>query len=342
MIDLMPDEDQDALVEWVREVLEKELPRTRLLTSDAHDPAIAELMPRLGALGWFRLDGGDEPGPRYVDEVLLFRELGRRLVPGPLIATTIAADLAARVGNERLAGALAAGESLAGLAERVDDGRVLVLGSVPVDYLLVVDSRREELTLVRCSDLPAVDLVPSIDPFHDVALVSASVVSASLDEHCPAPVAVAGEFGPALLAHARLITAAYLAGLAEGARDDSAAYAKERVQFGKPIAVFQAVKHRCADNALRAEAAWAQTIVAALRLAQVPVADAALDVDVAKIIAADAAVLNARDNIQNHGGMGYTAENLAHLYLKRAHVLVNVFGDTRSFTDRLLESTPSW
>jgi alkylation response protein AidB-like acyl-CoA dehydrogenase len=333
MIDLMPDEDQDALVDWVREILEKELPRTRLLTSDAHDPAIAELMPRIGALGWFRLAGADEPGPRYVDEVLLFRELGRRLVPGPLIATTIAADLAVRVGNDELAGALAAGESLAGLAERLEDGRVLVLGSVPVDYLLVADSRRTELTLVKYSDLPGVDLVGSIDPFHDVAFVAAS-----LDE----PVAVAGEFGPLLLAHARLITAAYLTGLAEGARDDSAAYAKERVQFGKPIAVFQAVKHRCADNALRAEAAWAQTIVAALRLAQAPVADAALDVDVAKIVAADAAVLNARDNIQNHGGMGYTAENLAHLYLKRAHVLVNVFGDARSFTDTLLESTPSW
>jgi alkylation response protein AidB-like acyl-CoA dehydrogenase len=334
MIDLMPDEDQDALVEWVRDILEKELPRTRLLTSDAHDTAVAELMPRIGALGWFRLAGEDDtPGPRYVDEILLFRELGRYLVPGPLIATTIAADLAALVGNEDLAGALAAGTSLAGLAERIDDERVLVLGSVPVDYLLVVDSRRAELTLVRYSDLPGHDLVASIDPFHDVA-----IVEASFDE----PVAAAGEFGPRLLAHARLITAAYLTGLAEGARDDSAAYTTQRVQFGTPIAVFQAVKHRCADNAVRAEAAWAQTIVAALRLAQAPVADAALDVNVAKIISGDAAVLSARDNIQNHGGMGYTAENLAHLYLKRAHVLVNVFGDARSFTGTLLESTPSW
>jgi alkylation response protein AidB-like acyl-CoA dehydrogenase len=82
--------------------------------------------------------------------------------------------------------------------------------------------------------------------------------------------------------------------------------------------------------------------VAALRLGDVAVADAELDIAVAKVVAGDSAVRNARDNIQNHGGMGYTAENLAHLYLKRAHVLVNVFGDARSFTGFLLERSPSW
>ena len=333
MIDLMPDDEQEVLVRWVRDFLDRELPRSSLLVSDVHDPAVAALMAKIGELGWFRLSGGDEEAPRFVDEALLFRELGRYLVPGPVIATTVAAQLAAASGNDALAGSLGSGHSLAGLAERLDGGQLMVLNAGPADYLLVVDSRTGDLALVKNSDLPGHELVPSIDPFHEMA-----IVEAGFNE----PMASVGESAAALLAHARLLTAAYLTGLAEAACDDSAAYAKERVQFGKPIAVFQAVKHRCADNALRAEAAWAQTLVAALRLRDAGVPDAELDIAVAKVVAGDSAVRNARDNIQNHGGIGYTAENLAHLYLKRAHVLVNVFGDARSFTGILLERSPSW
>jgi alkylation response protein AidB-like acyl-CoA dehydrogenase len=333
VIDLIPDADQEALIEWVRDFLDKELPRNGLLTSDVHDPAIAELMPRIGQLGWFRLAGADGDGPSFADEALLFRELGRHLVPGPLISTTIAADLAARGGNEALAESFATGRSLAGLAEFVDGERLMILGGAPVDHLLVVDPRGGGLSVVEYSGVPDHRFTPSIDPFHEIAFVEGPLA---------APVVTAGEHAAEVLAHARLLLAAYLTGLAEGARDDSAAYAGERVQFGKPIAVFQAVKHRCADNAVRAEAAWASTVVAALRLGDVPVADAELDVAVAKIVAGDSAVRNGRDNIQNHGGMGYTFENLAHLYLKRAHVLINVLGDTRSFTEFLLDSTPAW
>jgi alkylation response protein AidB-like acyl-CoA dehydrogenase len=333
VIDLMPDEEQETLIGWVRDFLDRELPRGGLLRSDVHDPAIAALLPRMGELGWFGL--GD-PGstPRYADEVLLFRELGRHLVPGPLIATTIAAEVAEASGDQALAASFRSGQALAGLSERGADGRLMVLNAALVGYLLVIDATVGEIALVKPSDLPDHDFVASIDPFHEIAFID--------DEPGPPPLAVAGDATASVLAYARLLAAAYLTGLAEGARDDSAAYAKERVQFGKPIAVFQAVKHRCADNALRAEAAWAQTVVAALRLGQVPVADAELDVAAAKVVAGDSAIRNARDNIQNHGGMGYTAENLAHLYLKRAHTLAAVLGDARSFTGCLLDRGATW
>jgi alkylation response protein AidB-like acyl-CoA dehydrogenase len=333
VIDLMPDEEQETLIGWVRDFLDRELPRGGLLRSDVHDPAIAALLPRMGELGWFGL--GD-PGstPRYADEVLLFRELGRHLVPGPLIATTIAAEVAEASGDQALAASFRSGQALAGLSERGADGRLMVLNAALVGYLLVIDATVGEIALVKPSDLPDHDFVASIDPFHEIAFID--------DEPGPPPLAVAGDATASVLAYARLLAAAYLTGLAEGARDDSAAYAKERVQFGKPIAVFQAVKHRCADNALRAEAAWAQTVVAALRLGQVPVADAELDVAAAKVVAGDSAIRNARDNIQNHGGMGYTAENLAHLYLKRAHTLAAVLGDARSFTGCLLDCGATW
>jgi alkylation response protein AidB-like acyl-CoA dehydrogenase len=332
VIDLMPDDEQEALIGWVRDFLDRELPLAGLLRSGVHDPSIAALLPRMGELGWFGLA---EPGapPRYVDEALLFRELGRHLVPGPVIATTIAAQVAEVSGDRELAGSLRCGQALAGLCERQADGRIFILNGAPVGYLLMVDVAASEIGLVKPSDLPDHEFAASIDPFHEIAFADAALLQ---------PLATAGDATASVLAHARLLTAAYLSGLAEGARDDSAGYAKERVQFGKPIAVFQAVKHRCADNALRAEAAWAQTVVAGLRLGQVPVAEAELDVAAAKVIAGDSAIRNARDNIQNHGGMGYTAENLAHLYLKRAHTLAAVFGDARSFTDCLLERGASW
>lgn len=333
MIDLMPDDEQETLIGWVRDFLDRELPRGGLLRSDVHDPSIAELLPRMGELGWFGL-GDQDPAPRYVDEALLFRELGRHLVPGPLIATTIAAQVAEFSGDRALADSFRSGQELAGLSERGADGRLMVLNAAPVGYLLVVDAAADEIALVKPSDLPDHEFVACIDPFHEIAFID--------DQPGPPPLAAAGDAAASVLAHARLLAAAYLTGLAEGARDDSAAYAKERVQFGKPIAVFQAVKHRCADNALRAEAAWAQTVVAALRLGQVRVADAELDVAAAKVVAGDSAIRNARDNIQNHGGMGYTAENLAHLYLKRAHLLASVFGDARSFTGCLLDHGASW
>src|SRR5260370_34319974 len=102
VIDLMPDDEQDTLIGWVRDFLDRELPRSGLLRSHVHDPSIAALLPRMGELGWFGLG---EPGapPRYADEVVLFRELGRHLVPGPLIATTIAAEVAQSSGNPALA-----------------------------------------------------------------------------------------------------------------------------------------------------------------------------------------------------------------------------------------------
>ena len=332
VIDLMPDDEQETLIGWVRGFLDRELPRSGLLRSGVHDPSVAALLPRMGELGWFGL-GDAGAAPRYVDEALLFRELGRHLVPGPLIATTIAAQVAEVSGDRALADSFRSGRELAGLSERGADGRLMVLSAAPAGYLLVVDPAAAEIGLVKHSDLPGHAFGASIDPFHEIAFI---------DDQPGPPLAAAGDATASVLAHARLLAAAYLTGLAEGARDDSAAYAKERVQFGKPIAVFQAVKHRCADCALRAEAAWAQTVVAALRLGQVPVADAELEVAAAKVVAGDSAIRNARDNIQNHGGMGYAAENLAHLYLKRAHTLAAVLGDARSFTACLLGRGATW
>src|SRR4029453_4482295 len=111
-------------------------------------------------------------------------------------------------------------------------------------------------------------------------------------------------------------------------------YAKVRRQFGKPIGTFQAIKHRCADMAVRAEVARAMVTYAAGALAEGE-PDVARHGAMAKTLAGGAAIANATDNIQNHGGMGYTWESDAHLYLKRARLLEHCFGTRTAHLDAL-------
>ena len=128
-----------------------------------------------------------------------------------------------------------------------------------------------------------------------------------------------------------------LVGIAEAARDQAAAYAVERMQFGKPIGVFQAVKHRCADMAVRCEAGWSQTCYAALALRDGE-RDAAFQVSVAKHLAGEAAEENAAANVQIHGGYGYTTEYDAHVLVKRAQVLRALAGAPRWHLRRVLDA----
>jgi alkylation response protein AidB-like acyl-CoA dehydrogenase len=338
MIDLTPTDEQDDMISWAGGLLDQELPAEQLMMTDLQSFPVVELAGRLAQMGWFGFSAAADQGGaglRLVDEALMFRELGRRIVPGPLLSTTLAARVAVASGSLAVAADLIGGKRLAGLAEVRTGGDVVVWDAGPADYLLVVDANRSRLSLISTDGLPATSFADSIDPFYRLATLEAAQL--------PQPIAcVEDADAEGLLGHGRVLVAAVLTGLAEGARDHSAAYAKERVQFGKPIGAFQAVKHRCADTALRAEAAWAQTAVAAIRLADLGPEMAQVDVAAAKVVAGDAAIRNARDNIQNHGGLGYTAENEAHLFLKRSHILANTLGDARSLTGILLDGACSW
>jgi alkylation response protein AidB-like acyl-CoA dehydrogenase len=132
-----------------------------------------------------------------------------------------------------------------------------------------------------------------------------------------------------------VLAAASLTGIAEATRDISAAHAVSRVQFDRPIGANQAVKHPCADMAVRAELAWAQTLFAALTTDERR-EDAEFHAVAAKVVAADAAERNAAATVQVLGGMGFTFEHDANLYLKRAYVLGHAFGDTRDALSRLI------
>ena len=135
--------------------------------------------------------------------------------------------------------------------------------------------------------------------------------------------------GPTLLDRARVLAAAEQLGIIEAVRDMSAAYATTRVQFGKPIGTFQAVKHRCADMAVAAYSTIGQVFQAAL-MVQAGAPDAAFHAAAAFVIATEGAKTSTADNIQNHGAIGFTWEHSAHLFLKRSLLLERMWGGQRA------------
>lgn len=343
-MDLMPTPDQDAIRDSVRAFIETELPmpRVRALV-DAPAAAYAELWRGAAALGFFGLGlpealGG--AGYALTEEMVLFEELGRALAPGPWLGTVLAAHALARGGAEAhgpLAEVIAGERRVAACidpwggpldlrGDRVSGTRRAVLGAGLAEAFVVVADAT--VLFVPLGDGVVVEVMPSLDatnPIGTVALRNAHCVVLTRDAASAA----------ALRQTATVLSCADAVGGIARTVEMSVEYAKVRHQFGKPIGSFQAVKHRCADMAVRAEVARAATTYAT-----VSVRDAAPDADfqaaVAKVLAADAYLRNSADNVQNHGGMGFTWECDAHLYVKRARVFDATLGARRTQLDALV------
>jgi alkylation response protein AidB-like acyl-CoA dehydrogenase len=112
------------------------------------------------------------------------------------------------------------------------------------------------------------------------------------------------------------------------------AYAKERMQFDRPIGGFQAIKHLCADMLVRTEVARAAVYAAGAHLDEAAaLPDIERAISTAKLLAGVAAIANGKSATQVHGGMGFTWEVDVHLYLKRAWVLDTHFGSSDTHAD---------
>jgi alkylation response protein AidB-like acyl-CoA dehydrogenase len=243
-------------------------------------------------------------GLGLTEAVLVFEELGRAAVPGPVVASHLAAGLVdGAADGSAVVGAIER-PAVALLVEHLDDLDVLV--AIDDDGVHVVDPA--EL------DGRPVEPMDPLTPMHEVA------------ELPPGEQIGGPEVAAAWRREGATLTAALLLGLADGATSLAVAYAKEREQFGRPIGSFQAVKHLCADMLTRSELARSAVYAAAVTLDGRGVNDPARMVSAAKITAGEAATVNGRSCIQVHGGMGFTAEVDAHLYLKRALVLDTWFG----------------
>ncbi|MFZ4517328.1 MAG: acyl-CoA dehydrogenase family protein [Microthrixaceae bacterium] len=326
---LLPTDEQDEIVATVRSQLEADFDLHALAARDGAASVVdRDLWRRCAELGWFGL-GLEESlggvGYGLVEEALLFAELGSHATPGPFLATVLGARLAAEAGAGEVAASIVGGESVVALAEAEGD-RLRVTDHGDADLLLVVGDDGAALVATAGLELRP---EPSLDVHVPLATVDAAAARAA------APVARITDAG-ALLLRGTVLVAAELAGIATATAEQSNQYAKDREQFGVPVGSFQAVKHRCADMAVRAEAATSMVRYAALAVRD-GLADAPFHAHAARAVAGDAAVENAQVNVQNHGGIGFTWEHTAHRYVTRAQVLVRTLGDRTGHLGALLE-----
>ncbi|MFJ8019411.1 acyl-CoA dehydrogenase family protein [Streptomyces sp. NPDC096311] len=336
-MDLLPSSDQLELVAVASEFCREQLPVSAIRDRQDEPTAITRKLwsaaAELGLLGVSASEESQGLGLQLDDEVLLFRELGRRLVPGPLVSSVLGARVAMLAGRGDLARSIVVGETLVGLARRRDgvpgdggpvSGGFDFLDATDAEYVLVVEPGYAGL--VETERLGGIESAGCIDPGTRLATAVLDEVSLS----CWVPT----DDDPVRL-RGLVLASALQAGIAEAVRDQAVEHACNRVQFGRAIGVNQAIKHACADMAVAAEAAWQQTVFAAVSLSSA-LPDAEFQVLAAKTVAGRAAIDGAEANIQIHGGMGFTDEHDAHLYLKRARVLDQFFGSPRDHLKELL------
>jgi len=342
-MDLLPTDEQSEIVATVRSQLESDFSLNDLAARDGEASIIDPgLWARCAELGWFALglaesDGGIGYG--LVEEALLFGELGAHCTPGPFLATVLAAHVTAASGSAELVEKVTSGEVRVALVEPDGGGQgspSLTPGAVHGTFR-ATDYGDAQLGLALSGDQAAVvsledaaaNPVASLDPLVPLATVE-------LDT---APLAFSDD--PATGLRATILTAALLAGIAKATAEQSTEYAKDREQFGRPVGSFQAVKHRCADMAVRADAAEQLTHLAALAVAGGH-DDDQFQAEAARVVAADAAIANAEVNVQNHGGIGFTWEHTAHRYVTRARMWNSSAGDRRSHLSAFLaEQAPA-
>lgn len=247
-------------------------------------------------------------GGELADAAAVLEELGRGLVPTPLFATTLAelGLMAAEDPDTDTLERLAAGVSIGTVA--FDPGYV-VNGDI-ADLVLSVDDGR----VLRWTDVTTRRVTP-LDPTRRMAQVTAGATSAVGQD-------------PGLADFAAILLAAEQIGAATRCLQLTVEYSKERVQFGRPIGSFQALKHRMADLYVSVESA--RTVVAEAVTNPTSVGAAR-----ARLAATEAFCTVAGEGIQLHGGIAITWEHDMHLYFKRAHSSAQLLGPPREQIRRL-------
>lgn len=326
-MDLMPGAEEEEVARAAAAYLSGEMPvsRCRQAGADSLDPARRR---EIAALGWFGLSLSEEDGGvglSAVDDVMLFVEAGRFLAPLALLATALCARAAAQGGQGVLAAGIMAGERQAALAvvEPQDPDRLRLFDWKGATLALLVEPGGASVFALDGEAVTPLDCL-------DKTVSMGTVARASLPS-------LAASEGGRVAQSGMLNAAAMLVGMAEAELAMIVDYAKIRETFGRPIGAYQAVRHPCADMAVRCEAARAQLYAAAVALRDGR-PDATAQIEAAKLLANTAAVRNADGNIQLHGGIAVTMEHDAHLYMKRANLLARLFGQDRALLARLLDA----
>ncbi|MFG2328335.1 acyl-CoA dehydrogenase [Streptomyces sp. NPDC048604] len=298
-------------------------------------PAHWDALAGQGLLGVHLPEEHGGGGGTLVDLAVVLEEAGRAVLPGPYLPHVLAAEMLRRAGLGALVADLAAGRRTAAVAlgtgtlAAAPDGAggLLLSGAAPPVLagaqadLLILAAEGPDGTVWAAvdADALAVRVHDSADPTRPTAEVLADSV--------PVPPDRVLRIGPGLVGDlAAVLHAADACGTAGRALETAAEYAKVREQFGRPIGQFQGVKHLCAEMLVRVEQARALTWDAALAADGAPDDARALTAALAASVALDAAYTCAKDCIQILGGIGFTWEHDAHLYLRRAVVARQLLG----------------
>jgi len=355
-------EEQEELRRTIRRFLDDKSPSTevrRLMeTPEGYDEAVWKQMGQeLGLQGLAIPEEYGGQGFTWVELGIVLEETGRALLCSPFLSTVIAATAIQNSGDaeqqKALLPGIASGETIATFAyAEPDKGWALEdisLEATPKDggYVLngsktyVIDGGIANVIAVAAR-LPGTSGPDGIGLFTvsgdadrltraplDALDLTRKLARLDFNGVAATPLGEPGKASPVVertLNHIAVALAAEMCGGAQSALDMAVQYAKDRVQFGRPIGSFQAIKHMCANMLLQVESAKT-AMYYALWVAAANDPDLPIAAPMAKAYAADAFFKVACDNIQVHGGIGFTWEHDAHLYYRRAKSSEIMFGD---------------
>ncbi|BCZ21766.1 acyl-CoA dehydrogenase family protein [Mycobacterium senriense] len=366
-MDFTVSDEQRMLLESSRKLLARESPinRVRELADDGHgyDERVWQLGAELGWAGLLIAEEYDGLGRDLVDVALIAEEHGRTVQPGPLIGNTLAAVAISQSGRDDLRSGilplLASGRGVAAWAfaesrqpwdadgvctvatEHTDGFRlsgvkVAVQDADGAGWIVVtaqLGGRLAQFLVDRQAAGIVVRQQRTLDITRqlDEVVFDDAVVPASALLH-------AGEAAEAAVAHQNrcgaVLVSADNIGVGEAVLEMTVQYAKLRVQFGRPIGSFQAVKHKCATMRMWLQASKAATYYAAMAVAA-EADDAQEAASVAKAYTSSAIAALTSEALQVHGGIGFTWEHDLHLYHRRAKANQVLFGDPYLHHERL-------
>ncbi len=365
-MDLGLSEEQDLLKNFARDFLEKECPEKHVREMEEDEKGYSpELWKKMAEQGWHGLIIPEEHGGSgmgYIDLVILIEEFGRALVPGPFIPTAVGGAIALLEGGsdeqkKQYLPKIASGEQIWTLAfteptarfdaegvelEAKAEGDDFVLngtklfirdvdtsdfmmvvartkkGKNPEDgiTLLIVDSKSKGISTTELKTIAS-------DKQHEVKFENVKAPKANVVGQVDKGWSVMRN----IARRATVIECAYLVGLAQKDFEISVQYAKDRIQFGRPIGSFQAIQHKAADMVTDVDGARFITYKAAWSVAE-DTDEADMDVHMAKAWCSEATRRVVAHGQQIHGGVGFTKEYIIQLYFRRQKASELAWGDT--------------
>jgi alkylation response protein AidB-like acyl-CoA dehydrogenase len=351
-------EEQEELRRTVRSFLEQKSPsaevRRLMETTEGYDPDVWRQMgTQLGLQGLAIPEEYGGSGYTYIELIVVLEEMGRALLCAPYFSTVaLAANAVLHSGDDsarkELLPGIASGDTIATVAFTEDSGRWDADGitmtaarsgdgfTLDGHKMFVLDGHTANVIVVAARTDTGISLFTVPGDAKGLTRTPLSTMDQTRKqarlEFSGVPAKLLGTEGGGwdtlsrMLDLAAVALAAEQVGGAQKVLEMSVEYAKVRVQFGRPIGSFQAIKHKCADMLLEVESAKSAAYYAGWAAAELN-DELPVVASLAKAYCSDAYFHAAAENIQIHGGIGFTWEHDAHLYFKRAKSSELLFGD---------------